>query len=30
MNWRKTFELAYTAAIGLEVAFILDLIRQLR
>ena len=30
MNWRKTFELAYTGLIGFEVAFIFDLIRQLR
>jgi hypothetical protein len=30
MNWRKAFELAYTGLIGFEVAFILDLVRQLR
>lgn len=30
MNWRKFYELAYTALIGFEIAFILDLIRALR
>jgi hypothetical protein len=30
MNTRKFFELLYTAVIGFEVGFILDLIRQLR
>jgi hypothetical protein len=30
MNWRKTFQLAYTALIAFELGFILDLIRQLR
>jgi hypothetical protein len=30
LDWRKAFELAYTALIGFEVGFILDVIRQLR
>jgi hypothetical protein len=30
MNWRKTVELAYTALIGFEVGYLLDLIRHLR
>jgi hypothetical protein len=29
MSWRKFFELAYTAVIGFEVAFIIDLTRAL-
>ncbi len=30
MSCRKAIELAYTALIGFEVGFILDLIRQLK
>ena len=30
MSWQKGFELAYTALVGFEIGYILDLIRQLR